>query len=1814
MPPNVPEEKKTEFNKTLQKGLLSLSNQVSESAFEVASLEDQLPLEAMGISDPNGNIVTNPLDLFSTPIDKNKSKILNLVDADGNTTERGKLLFNLHKAGMFDDSGVITQKGKDYLISQEDIVKPENLEAFKRQWDDGVIRDESAPGDILDAVVDFGGQFLSGAAESTWLGLKGIGYNYFSQGAYYGLVENRPEKLQAEQLAANVGFADQAVTGLLELGRLADVGYSAVENAIVNDVSKLPTVPSDPRFAVIGRPAPTAQATPTEQDIKIDDSRLYAARQRQFKTRLDIENLKKGEIIETVLGAENVVKEVDAAKAVIGESEFNRLYEGGKAYSQIATDPTNLIPIGVATKVARAAPLATRASLKAQNVIGEVLTQEARIADLQTAIETANLAIQKGAVATKLTTRFADEAAKVGATPAAIARAEKAAEIAGRTTKVTEEAASAIPELTAELEKTIATRNSLATRIPEAAANATIKTMEAGRSLRAMPAKAIGGVLEGVGQTLTKVDTTVTNFLKDRGLDQMYTAAVGAAGVAGIAGSPVIGAVATGAAALKTGKMLSSYGKLFKYVGKEMTKTRGQIPFWKRVAAHTEPGSLNRGIAHTFNMLDLGGVTSDTLRRAGRGVAAAYPVDLMFEYVSNGADMRPQTLYQAAAESLVFGGSVAAAGGAFMGTKSRMKDLSNGDVINFNQNMTDPQQKVFYNQLSPGMQRSIATYAIANPTLNYVFKDSGSSNYDPNTNTATINVNSNNSIKPLVAHETLHHTVIKNNMEGGISALFLGDTVNNTAGGLLRSKDGKLDPNFEAFKDAYYQRLGLAGMTDAEKGAIYPLDKIAVEYFIEQHSDKYASMAESGELGAIAASGDIKRKLSGVLETVLPRIPVLRDLHFKSGGMIDKDGAWVTGNGILSSDGVKTNPITQKMFRDMNRRSSGLAPGQFEPLMSDKQDGGAQIVLDPSNPIDSELLHPLIKVDENGNPILENGKPVALDKATILERALSGLTAKEVMARKKAENYIPEKGEAHVDDAGEFQPGWLSNDVLAEIFSKNRLNPEQKRIIREFNRLVRKGAGDRVVMINFPATTRNKSGKVVYKPQAATMRDTVPVSITISKDGNLLFGLMSVTKLQENIQKRSQSKRGKKLYGGNVDLILRDTQAMMQFHKEGVDSIEYFKEKYGAVEATERKNFINTMFGMLNQREQAVLNPMLIEDGVKSRDNVYRTYRADRVSKAVAMSPDEHPSMPFSYEAVSQVKMPEQTRQMPENVSPEDLNPVANRIEAQRLFADGKRMFAVNEMDDFATEITSLDMLNSYPPDTIGYIDSADQSSARYMPEKIDAEYMPEPLNPKTYENQKGYDTTEILKSKLDNEGKIVLTKPTAPNGALTLLRDRRTVTKEIPIEARDKFLYDELAKVTLYKNEGKDVSFNYDPETQIKPVIKDAAVELAGKKVQIAMADRAMAALGDLGGILFPNLKVNQITFTGPDGIKYKPVWANMGWKPVLAMKVKAIQQGSVNLLTYIMGKDAHASNLRSVRTVSNEIANAGLQKHHEDLFITLANYGKMLENNATQAKTIQKHSNLISKLNEDITLENKVETKKEILKKKDLIKKSKEKITKIPKEFESLSSVIRAYRSASTRFENGTGSLANKNSKLADLEAYLKTPNFKKLAAEFSGKQLIEVSNSFNGRKAALDATTGFEIEGFSTNKVIDQIGEFKEATNNQVLGAVELSSNPDLFAIYLGNDPKQIKFMSETEKAAAKYFKEHPDFVRHEAYDWVQLGPENGNNFLNSKPKKLIDYFKDFGDNYKKATGKYPKTENAKVGAMRDGMSVVLQMPKI
>jgi hypothetical protein len=54
-----------------------------------------------------------------------------------------------------------------------------------------------------------------------------------------------------------------------------------------------------------------------------------------------------------------------------------------------------------------------------------------------------------------------------------------------------------------------------------------------------------------------------------------------------------------------------------------------------------------------------------------------------------------------------------------------------------------------------------------------------------------------------------------------------------------------------------------------------------------------------------------------------------------------------------------------------------------------------------------------------------------------------------------------------------------------------------------------------------------------------------------------------------------------------------------------------------------------------------------------------------------------------------------------DSVAADDLQPVANKQEAEALFADGRQLFAVSEMDEQPEPITSLEMLAGYPSDSI---------------------------------------------------------------------------------------------------------------------------------------------------------------------------------------------------------------------------------------------------------------------------------------------------------------------------------------------------------------------------------------------------------------------------------------------------------------------------------------------------------------------------------
>lgn len=648
MPYNVPEEEKSAFNQKVKSSLELLTGDVSRTLGQLKVLQPETLIEAYdkpvnqqealtpqeGVSpivseykktvgediisvtpyqqavtnaalaetdslrNETGAIMDSPIEVFSKPLDKNKIKLLGLADDEMKPTEKGKLFYNLQEAGMFDGTGVITEKGAAYLTPINELGKPENLKAFQTLWDDKVIRHGASFGEITENTAKFIGDAMVGGAEGIAVGAESLWRRSQTWAGLFGKTDNRPQELRDKITANNLGFIEGAVENLSGWAGMADVGAAWIGKKLYDVL-------------------PAGMEEEAEQA-------MYAARQRQWQTQQDIANLDAGEIAESVLGIDNAVREAEDAKSRMGKDAFNEKYGQAGSFAQLVADPTNYIPISAAVNAAKMAPLANRLSITAQKRMVQIAAQDLAIAQGRTAIETANAVLKKEATTVGIANRLgADIASRAGANPELVARANQASQIANRITQSADQIRATLPSVSAELEGLVAKRNSLATRIPEAYAQKVLQTMEVGRQARSMPAKAIGATLERVGDTLSKTDDAVTNFLKDRGLDQMYTAAVGAAGIAGMAGSPIIGAVAAGAATLKAGKVLSSYGKLFRYVGKEMENVRGQIPFWKRVASHTAPNSLGRGIAHSFNMLDLGGVTSDVIRRTGRGIVAA---------------------------------------------------------------------------------------------------------------------------------------------------------------------------------------------------------------------------------------------------------------------------------------------------------------------------------------------------------------------------------------------------------------------------------------------------------------------------------------------------------------------------------------------------------------------------------------------------------------------------------------------------------------------------------------------------------------------------------------------------------------------------------------------------------------------------------------------------------------------------------------------------------------------------------------------------------------------------------------------------------------------------------------------------------------------------------------------------------------------------------------------------------------------------------------------------------------------------------------
>ena len=211
---NVPEKDRPEFNKLVREELYDVLNNVQRRAFETVAEEsrdpfidafnniEQLPSEGADNiydavfnevqqapivaveaekkpsyadsirrkdippgGDPKDFIITDPKEILSTPLYEDKVRLLGLVDENYKVTDLGSKFSNLVEAGIFDENGVLTPKGRAYSLSDMDLRDPANIKEFSILWEDEVIRESASAGEMLGGVVNLLKDAALGVAE-----------------------------------------------------------------------------------------------------------------------------------------------------------------------------------------------------------------------------------------------------------------------------------------------------------------------------------------------------------------------------------------------------------------------------------------------------------------------------------------------------------------------------------------------------------------------------------------------------------------------------------------------------------------------------------------------------------------------------------------------------------------------------------------------------------------------------------------------------------------------------------------------------------------------------------------------------------------------------------------------------------------------------------------------------------------------------------------------------------------------------------------------------------------------------------------------------------------------------------------------------------------------------------------------------------------------------------------------------------------------------------------------------------------------------------------------------------------------------------------------------------------------------------------------------------------------------------------------------------------------------------------------------------------------------------------------------------------
>ena len=384
--------------------------------------------------------------------------------------------------------------------------------------------------------------------------------------------------------------------------------------------------------------------------------------------------------------------------------------------------------------------------------------------------------------------------------------------------------------------------------------------------------------------------------------------------------------------------------------------------------------------------------------------------------------------------------------------------------------------------------------------------------------------------------------------------------------------------------------------------------------------------------------------------------------------------------------------------------------------------------------------------------------------------------------------------------------------------------------------------------------------------------------------------------------------------------------------------------------------------------------------------------------------------------------------------------------------------------------------------------------------------------------------------------------------------------------------------------DDGREVQYQVDPASTITPKV-GSIEDIDGEQVGILEADRHTTRGDNMGGPLHPFLISNQVIARLLDGRGFKPVWANMNSAFVTRAKNIITNTTNGRALIQIMKEQAHKSNRKFVQDIMQEIdaTKKNLSADEKDALHVILELGA--KNPAKHLARVTKAAKLLK--DGEIT-----QSEFEMIKSQNA-----DKIEKYGPQVEFLKK-LGTMKSMATK-----GNRAGFDKAFKDHNDQFKNEDwYKKIVNKYKNTTFQDEASRFTfvERGAAMSRLDGIAFAPPISQRLAD-VMDFRGGKNLDLVASVQLSKDPDAFAIYTGKDPKQEAKMSKNERILRDQFMKDPNFRKHPSYDWMMLGPENADNFILEKPVDPMSLFPDYAKNHPKESVRNGSKETI-VGTMK------------